>query len=714
VRQEVRGRYVITSKNEVGFRVSAYDRRRALVIDPVLAYSTYLGGSGSNGYGDRGNGIAVDSTGNAYVTGRTGSTDFPTVNPFQSKLLGGYDAFVTKFNADGTSLVYSTYLGGSNGNTAYAIALDSAGNAYLTGNTTSTDFPTKNAIQPVLGSGGTNAFVTEINAEGNALVFSTYLGGSSGTGDYGLGIAVDPSGNTYVTGYTYSSDFPTTPGAFQTICNGGSNCGTLGDAFVSKINPNGTAFVYSTYLGGSQPDQGYEIATDSAGNAYVTGFTESSDFPTAHAIQPTYSGVGDAFVAKFNAAGSALVYSTYLGGSSADYGYGIAVDSAGNAYIAGQTYSTDFPTTSGAFQTICNGGSGCQVYGDAFVTKINAAGSAFVYSTYLGGSSYDYATGIAVDGTGDAYITGGAASNDFPLANAIQSTKGEPATPFVTKFNADGKGLVYSTYLGGRGAGKQETGFAIAADAAGNAYVTGVAESKHFPTTLLGFQQSLKGPSDAFVAKIAQQTFVGLAPTKLGFPNQVIGTSSNALKVTVTNQGAGTLTINKIYIGGLDPNDFAETNDCGASLAAGAKCLISVTFTPTDKNLRKAALGISDSDAASPQAIALSGQGTVVSLSAKVLAFGKQPVGTTSAPQSVTLTNTGSTQLNFTGIAISGTNKADFSQTNTCGTSIAAKASCTITVKFSPTATGARTAAVKISDDGGGSPQTVNLKGTGT
>jgi Beta-propeller repeat/Abnormal spindle-like microcephaly-assoc'd, ASPM-SPD-2-Hydin len=710
VQQEVRGGYVITSKNEVGFRVGAYDRRRALVIDPVLAYSTYLGGSYA--YGAAGFGIAVDSTGNAYVIGTTDSADFPTVNPFQSKLLGSQNAFVTKFNGDGTALVYSTYLGGSNFDIGSGIAVDSSGNAYVTGSTESSDFPTKNAIQPTF-HGGTDAFVTEINAEGNALVYSTYLGGSSS--DEGNGIAVDSSGNAYIAGVTYSTDFPTTPGAFQTVCNGGSNCVGNGDAFVSKISPNGTAFVYSTYLGGSAQDGGDDIATDSAGNAYVTGSTLSADFPTAHAIQPTYSGQRMAFVTKFNPTGAALVYSTYLGGSGGDNGYGIAMDSAGNAYIAGATFSTDFPTTPGAFQTVCNGGSNCRSYGDAFVTKMNAAGSAFVYSTYLGGSSGDNAFRIAVDGSGDAYVTGSTGSSDFPLANAIQSTKNEAAAAFVTKFNADGNGLVYSTYLGGKSTREtQEVGYGIAADAAGSTYVSGLAWTKNFPTTLLGFQRSLKARNDAFVSKIAQQTFVTFSPAGLAFSKQVIGTTSKAQKVTVTNQGAGTLTINQIYIGGQDPNDFAETNDCGGSLAAGAKCTISVTFTPTAKNPRKAALGISDSDAASPQAIGLSGQGTVVSLSPNQLIFGNQPVGTTSAPQNVTLTNTGSTQLNFTGIAINGTNQADYSQTNTCGTSIAAKASCTITVTFTPTAIGTRIAKVSISDDGGGSPQTVSLKGTGT
>jgi hypothetical protein len=250
-------------------------------------------------------------------------------------------------------------------------------------------------------------------------------------------------------------------------------------------------------------------------------------------------------------------------------------------------------------------------------------------------------------------------------------------------------------------------------DSVGDAYVTGGTASSGFPKTPLAFQQSRKGSVDAFVAKITAQRFVGVSPPELIFATRVLGTASAAKKVTVTNQGSSTLTINKIFIGGLNASDFAETNTCGASLAAGASCTVSVTFTPTAKKARRAGLGISSSDPASPDAIALIGNGTVVSLSEKNLSFGDQAVGTTSTPQSSMLTNTGSAQLNFTGISITGTNAADFSQTNTCGTSIAAKASCTITVTFTPTATGTRKAGVSIKDDGGGSPQVVFLTGTG-
>lgn len=694
VRRKVHGGYVIKSKNEVGFEVAEYDRRRALVIDPVLAYSTYLGGSGA----DLGRGIAVDSGGNAYITGSTQSTDFPTVNAIQPTGGNYSDAFVAKLNRDGTALIYSTYLGGHVDDIGKGIAVDSVGNVYVTGYTFSTDFPVANAIQPTL-QGVPNAFVTEINADGNAFVYSTYLGGSSSDG--GLGIAVDSAGNTYVTGWTTSTDFPTA-NPIQSTNHGDS------DAFVTKIIAGGSRLAYSTYLGGSLSDFGNGIAVDSLGRAYVVGQTNSTDLPTKNAFQPHYGGgEWDAFVTKIGAAGGAFVYSTYLGGNSYEIGDAIAVDSAGNAYLTGQTESSDFPTVN-AFQPILKGPA------DAFVTKINASGNALVYSTFLGGSSGDFGSGIAVDAVGEAYVSGSTSSGDFPTVNAIQPTNRSKVGPcgFVTKMNANGSSPIYSTYLCGSGADGDYGSLAV--DAAGSAYITGSAGSKDFPTTPVSFQLSMKGDFDFFVAKIAAQTLVSLSKLKLSFPTQVVGTTSAIKTVTVTNQGSSSLPVNSIFVGGLNASDFAETNTCDSSLAAGASCIISVTFAPTTKRTRKAGVGISSSDPASPNAIALSGTGTVVSLSTTKLFFGMHAVGTTSVPQTVTLTNVGSTQLTISGISITGLDRDDFSETNTCGTSVASHASCKITVTFKPTATGTRLAAVSISDDGGGSPQRVGLSGTGT
>jgi len=399
-RREISGGYVLTNEHEVSFRVAHYDASLPLVIDPVLVYSTYFGGSGNSlaVIGDKGSAIALDAAGDAYVTGSTSSNDFPTTPGAFQAALGSrnyVNAFVTKLNATGTALVYSTYLGGSFGSFdgGSAIALDSAGNAYVTGSTSSNDFPTTpGAFQTTL-RGRSNAFVTKLNPTGSALLYSTYLGGSGF--DVGSAIALDSAGNAYVTGSTSSNDFPTTAGVFQSILRGPAN------AFVTKLNATGTALVYSTYLGGSGTvlpgiatgDQGSAIALDAAGDAYVTGSTTSADFPTTPgAFQAALrsSGGGNAIVTKLNATGTALVYSTYLGGSRFDAGNAIALDSAGNAYVTGSTHSSDFPTTPGAFQAALRSSDG-----NAFVTKLNATGTALLYSTYLGGS------GQSVFGSGD-------------------------------------------------------------------------------------------------------------------------------------------------------------------------------------------------------------------------------------------------------------------------------------------------------------------------
>ncbi|PYV36779.1 MAG: hypothetical protein DMG06_29945, partial [Acidobacteria bacterium] len=316
----------------------------------------------------------MDAAGDAYLTGQTSSTNFPTtVGAFDTSFNGGIDAFVTKLNPTGTSLIYSTYLGGSDDDPGRAIAIDAAGSAYLTSYTRSADFPITLGAFDTSFNGDYDTFVTKLNPTGTSLVYSTYLGGSSG--DQALGIAVDAAGNTYVTGLTLSADFPTTLVAFDTSFNG------ILDAFVTKLSPTGTSLVYSTYLGGSNDDRGHSIAVDAAGNAYVTGLTFSADFPTTlGAFDTSFNGDYDVFVTKLNLTGTSLLYSTYLGGSSGDQALGIAVDAASNAYLTGLTLSVDFPTTVDAFDTSFNGGF------DAIVTKLDSTGSALLYSTYLGGS----------------------------------------------------------------------------------------------------------------------------------------------------------------------------------------------------------------------------------------------------------------------------------------------------------------------------------------
>jgi hypothetical protein len=514
VRREIDGGYVLKGAKRVGFQLAAYDRNRPLIIDPVvLSYSTYLGGSNN----DRGSGIAVDGSGNAYVTGGTTSTNFPTEfgglqRACAGTFCGGGEAFVTKLNPTGSALIYSTYLGGTGQDMGgFSIAVDLAGNAYVTGSTESGDFPTTVGAYQRVQRGFTNAFITKLNPTGSALIYSTLLGGDNFNS--GSGIAVDAAGSAYVTGRTSSNIFPTTAGAFQMTFAGGGFF--AGDAFVTKLDPAGSTPIYSTYLGGSGSDEAWGIALDSEGNAYVTGRTQSKNFPTtAGAYQPALrsGATGNAFVTKLNTTGSAAVYSTYLGGSrtefdfgSADEAFGIAVDIAGNAYVTGETISTDFPTTPGAFQPakrnvvrdVLLGGTTT----DGFVTKLDPTGSALVYSTYLGGSESDHGQGIAVDSSGNAYVTGWTRSIDFPTTvEAVRPIRGDASVDaFVTKLNQDGSTLVYSTYLGG---GDADVGVGIFVDAQGDAYVTGATVSTDFPTTPGVFQPNSGGNEDAFVAKI--------------------------------------------------------------------------------------------------------------------------------------------------------------------------------------------------------------------
>jgi beta-propeller repeat-containing protein len=503
-RQEIDGTYVLKGANRVGFQVAAYDVKRPLVIDPVLFYSTYLGGSGS----DFGLGIAVDTSGNAYVTGLTTSANFPTLGAFQPTIVGPSDAFVTKLNPTGSGLVYSTYLGGSADDQGIGVAVDTSGNAYVTGHTFSSNFPfTTGAFQTSFGGGTLDAWIAKLSASGSVLLYSTYLGGSAEEFG-GQAIAVDSAGTMYVTGATRSTNFPTTVGAFQTTRHGAQ------DAFVTKLNPGGSGaadLVYSTYLGGNDaastfPEGGFGIAVDVFGRIYVAGRTGSTDFPTSiGAFQTALKGREDAFVTKLNPAGGGaadLVYSTYLGGSGIDHascggGPGaLALDPSGAAYVTGLTDSVDFPTTNGAFQPSYQGGTF-----DAWVAKLDPLGVSLMYSTYLGGSGEDRGCGIAVDPMNNAYVSGHTASTDFPTLNAIQSAFAGVQDAFVTKINPTGTALIYSTYLGGTG---DDVGFGIALDALPNpnAYVSGFTASTDFPTTAGAFQTSNAGSYDAFVAKI--------------------------------------------------------------------------------------------------------------------------------------------------------------------------------------------------------------------
>ena len=482
-RELVSGGFRLLDDRTVGFWTGDYDHDEPLTIDPVLSYSTYLGGGGM----DAVTSIAVDGAGNSYLAGWTASTDLPTVNPARAQNGGGVDAFIAKLGPGGNNLIYCTYLGGRGDDRAFGVAVDSSGNAYVTGWTSSSAFPTVAPLQSAL-NGTRDAFVAKLNPAGNALVYSTFLGGSAN--DSGNAIAVDAAGNAYVTGDTYSTNFPTR-GPYQPSIRGQQN------TFVAKLGTSGS-LIYSTYLGGNGTDHAAGIAVDTAGNAYVTGGTTSTNFPTASPLQAASGGSQDAFVTKLNASGNALVYSTYLGGSggaagSLEAGSGIAVDATGAAYIAGSTSSSNFPVTAGAVQSTYSGGGD-----DAFVTKLNPAGSALLYSTYLGGSSVDYATGIAVDFLGNAYVTGYTASSDFWSLRAVQAGNAGFYDAFVSKLSPAGA-LLSSTFLGGS---SSDSANALAVDTLGNVFLAGQTQSMDFPIQT-AFQNVNGGSYGGFITKIS-------------------------------------------------------------------------------------------------------------------------------------------------------------------------------------------------------------------
>jgi hypothetical protein len=431
VKKEVEGEYAINDKGEVGFRIGQYDKSKSLIIDPILSFSTFLGGDRNDGCA----GLFIDSDGNLYVTGGTSSTNFPgtTTSP-PPTVPFHYRVFITKFDA------------------------------------------------------------------GGQLLFSTYWGDDD---TLGSDIKVDGSG-IYVAGMTSAISYPTTPGAFQTIHHPNPPGDHVYDLFITKLNLAGTSITYSTFLGGTDEDEAPSIAVDTSGNVFITGTTQSTNFPTTPgALSTSITDNSAAFVTKLNSTGSALIYSTYLGGdlpqipfiSSADSGNDIFLDAQGNAIVAGSTDATNFPTTSGAYQTGFAGG------GDGFVSKLNSNGTGLIYSTFIGGSNTDAVTDFDVDSNGDIYVTGFTASSNFPVTSGVvQSTFGGGIRDsFITKFNSSASALTYSTYLGGS---SRDDGNSIKIDAAGNAFVLGTAESANFPTTADAFQTSLKGAADVSLTKL--------------------------------------------------------------------------------------------------------------------------------------------------------------------------------------------------------------------
>jgi Beta-propeller repeat len=471
-RHPVPGRFVIHGRRTVAFELASYDRSRALVIDPVLVYSSFLGGFDD----DEGHSIAADAAGDLYLTGVTYSTT-----------AGDGDVFIRKIAPDGSAFLYNADIGGSDDDIGNGIAVDPLGSAYVGGRTASLDFPLANPFQNG-NAGAVNAFVLRLDPTGSTLIFSTYIGGSAD--DRGFAIALDTQGNVYLTGAESSVDFPTSNGAYQTQNRGGLDC------FVVKFDSQGNG-IFSTLIGGGSDDQAFSIAVDSQGNSYITGQTLSDSYPQANpSFQHSRHGGLDAFVTEISADGTGLVYSTFAGGGGDDSGGGIAVDPAGNAYVVGTTASSDFPTTNGAYRTGYAGGAS-----DIFVLAYTINGQNLLFSTLLGSHGTDEGNGIALDNADNVYITGDTDSDQYPVTSgAVQPNRKGGFDIVFSVLDPMGGVLQYSTFLGGSA---DDSGYAIALDPYANVYLTGVTSSFNFPITAgVAQPQPGGGTTDAFFAKI--------------------------------------------------------------------------------------------------------------------------------------------------------------------------------------------------------------------
>jgi len=722
-RRVISGRFILWANKQISFKIGNFDRTRSLVIDPMLVYSTYLGGSTD----DEAAQVTVDGSGDILVIGTAQSNNFPLVNPLpsQSNKTGFLEAFVTKFDASGSNLVYSTYLGGTapghvdRGN---AIAVDASGNAYITGQTNDLNFPTTpGAYSPAPGAGTVglcgnciDGWVAKLDPTGSSLLFSTYLtGNSNNVLSTPFGIALDAGGNIYLAGDAYPPAFLTTPGAYRNV----DPTATLG-VFITKMNPAGSALAYSSLIGGNGSDQAFAIALDTSDNAYVTGLTGSTNFPETTILQAPRAAV-QAFALKLSASGGQLLYSTLFG---AGQGLGIAVDPSGNAYISGYTLEP-FPTA-GPMLTQFNND-------DAFVSKLDPSGATLVYSILLGGSNVDQGTGIALDAPGNAYVTGRTQSADFPTVNAIQPVYSggtlcdyNCSDAFVTVVSADGSKFLFSTYLGDTGF---ESGNSIAVDSSGSIYVTGVTTSADFEVVhpYQAVQNALaNGGINSFVVKIAGDVSITpqrlvFGPAPLGtFQRQGLGVASAAQNLTFMNNSSSAISFSVDALLGENPAEFSTPSDtCANSVVQpGGNCTISVIFTPSAAGVRQANLQLNNSAANAPSVVSLIGYGSPIVFAPATLAFGLQSPGTTSSPQSLTITNTGQVSLTI-GSLIQGGNAPQYfaPKSDACtGTTLAANASCTITIAFSPPVIGPYSAVLSVNDTASDSPQSVLITGTGT
>lgn len=473
--------------------------------DPLLAYSTFIGG----GVQDVAYSVVVDSNGAACIVGRTLSGNFPRTNAYQGSIKGSSDGFISKFAPDATNLLFSTYFGGSGQDRIYDVAADCSGAIYVCGPTVSSaNFPITNAAQSTYGGGSSDGFVAKFSANGSNLIYSTYLGGSGI--DIPIGIMVDAQGAAYVAGVTHSTNFPVVD-ALQTVYGGGDEILGEGDAFLVKLSPDGGSLVYSTYLGGSNYDEAYDVAVDSNRCAYVVGLTCSPEFPVTNAFQKSIAGYSAVFVAKFAATGSNLVYSTLLDGCSNDFGRAIALDAEECAYVCGHTQSTNFPVQS-PVQAFHAWGTN-DWPNDVFIAKLCPQGTGLVYSTYLGGTDQDSPNDLAVDASGAAVVVGVTSSTNFPLMRPFQGEfagRGpySESDAFISRLAPDGGRLEFSSYLGGS---SDDTASGVALDPFGTAYVTGDTSSSNSFPLVHAFKTNYLGMSDdGFLSKISRTRMVSM------------------------------------------------------------------------------------------------------------------------------------------------------------------------------------------------------------
>ena len=763
-RREIAGNYTIANDHQIRFAVADYDRTQPLTIDPVLNYSTYVGGEAL----DNANGIALDSAGNAYIAGDTTSTSFPQLHAEAGTpgdiALG--TVFVSELNPGGTALLYSTYVGGSGngsfGEGADAIALDTASppDIYITGFTGSPDFPVSTTVPPSQGTApvsaanGGAAFITKLtpSASGIAqLAYSSYLGGS--VFDEGHGVAVDSTGNAYIAGETISPDYPTVGTQISPPLTSAA-----GNAFLTEINTTTTgALIYSTYLGGTGPgsnylgfgDIAYAVAIDATSDAYVVGGTTSTDFPTAGAAIAGSAACGantngSAFISVINTTAGTLGYSHCLSGNTAevafgvDLGTGVPAVATKVAYITGQTVSSNFPQTTGAIPPPANVSQGV-----VFVSLVNTATGTLQYSTFFGGTASDSGNSITSDSAGNAYVTGQTASPDFPVTQgALQEARNNPnGTAFVSKISPNGQGLadlIYSTYFGGSGTGNPNQPYADYGAGIGlfgaNVYIAGQAASpatgaNPFPVTSGSFQTTLNGTTNAFIADLPLTPTISYTPTSINFGTQLVGTATQPQFVTITNNTGSAIALTPAAANtGGNTADFATTNTgtCAGSVPASASCTIGVTFTPSVAAAEATTLQIFDAlDVGHPMLVALSGNGSTtagaITFTPNSLTFAGQLLTTTSATQTVTISNPSTvTPLTISAITIPGTDP--FTITNTTCPTLPViltvspgGTTCVLTLTFNPTATttpGPVSGAITVTDSANGSPHTVALAGT--